>query len=525
MILGWLAVHQAKVVNGLSSLSAQDLEMSKGLQSAVLARLGINTPKTIVYSSNAQMAARLQHDWNPDAPVIVKPDTGGSGEGVKPYLMPGYLWEDASAARVQFPPSGAGVAVQEHIGSYSTSPLKRRSIVRFEIVDGRVLYALQITAPVTEFALCPCQVDVTGNRIAAASAPQVDGARTRKGSNGPSSAAAAAAQAEKEAERRRQIEFRVLDDPTTIPCFQGSQAAYDRFCAKLSGLWAMVGAKVGAVEAFLPVRYADDAATPRLYSKVINAAPMEPIVYDCNFNTNYNVAAEDTIGIHGCDATAEMLQRQCQGYTQGSLGPLAVGPVAPSLVPAAVAPAVAPPVAPPVAPSVAPPVAPPVAPVGPRASAPVGPPAVSPTTAPFTAGPSSLALPEATTLRGLVGPPEKQATRFAYQFPLPNMPALTGSYFTPTASEGQASGKPTAEKAPKPGSARTLPGSCLPPGDDGQARHVPASDSPAEPKTEHVSSGQRTGDAWKSQSHKPRSRPQPPGGATGPLPDVSQKSD
>jgi hypothetical protein len=104
------------------------------------------------------------------------------------------------------------------------------------------------------------------------------------------------------------VEFRIITNPYTIPCFKEHPEAYDSFVAKLEGVWTELGAKVGSAEAFLPIAYADDVAD-RLYSPESQLAPTEPVVFEINFNSNYNQRAEELVGIDGAAEVARMLQR------------------------------------------------------------------------------------------------------------------------------------------------------------------------------------------------------------------------
>ena len=156
------------------------------------------------------------------------------------------------------------------MGPYSSDPAKIRSFLRFEMVDGRVLYAMQVRAPATEFKLCPCD---------------------------PRMKAMLAG-----------VDFRILTDMRTIPCFADAPQALPRFLAKLEAVWASLGAKVGSVEAFLPPGYLEDGDGRRLYSPDATLALDEPVVFEMNFNSNYNEAAEEQAKVSGAAAVVAMLK-------------------------------------------------------------------------------------------------------------------------------------------------------------------------------------------------------------------------
>ena len=262
-LLAWLDAYGRTVVNGVRALA---VETSKGVQMALLRRCGVNTPHSVLVTTRAQLRAELLA-WPATEPLIMKPDCGGSGNGVAAYANPrAALGPAAELDAVDAQPW----LLQEHMNAFSEEPSKMRSVLRFEIVDGRVLYVMQIRAPVTEFKLCPCD-------------PRMQSMLSR-------------------------ITFRILADVTTVPCF-AAPGAYSAFCAKLERVFAHVGARVGSAEAFLPTAYADDVADGRAYSAEATARPDEPVVFEVNFNSNYNETAEELAGVSGVGAVADMLVR------------------------------------------------------------------------------------------------------------------------------------------------------------------------------------------------------------------------
>jgi hypothetical protein len=265
-VLSWLDAHGCTVINGIRAF---DVEMSKAAQIRILHAASINTPATTLVSTGVQAWAELARI---DAPVILKPDTGGSGGGVAAYVSGA-----AAAATVRSAPAGTYDAcpwiIQEHLGKYSTDETQVRSVLRFEIVDGKVLYVMQIRAPPTEFKLCPCD-------------PRAHALLSR-------------------------IDFKIIADPMTIPCWAAAnpsepRAAWIAFCMKLEAVWASLGARVGSAEAFLPTLYLEDGAE-RAYSPQARLHPHEPVVFELNFNSNYNEGAEYAAGVSGINAVADML--------------------------------------------------------------------------------------------------------------------------------------------------------------------------------------------------------------------------
>ena len=125
----------------LNGHDAYQVELSKARQITLLARLGIEHPRTRVFdhpAAAAEAASEL------DFPVVVKPNVGGSGAGIVSF---GSLAE-LSAAKVELGVDGTAL-VQEQL------PAKGEAIVRIEILDGRFLYAIRLLLMPDSFNLCP----------------------------------------------------------------------------------------------------------------------------------------------------------------------------------------------------------------------------------------------------------------------------------------------------------------------------------------------------------------------------------
>ena len=134
-----------RVINGQA---AWRTEISKAYQLTVLERLGLPYPKARVIheaSQAADAAAGLRF------PVVVKPNIGGSGAGIRRFDTPEGL---ARASREGSFDLGldSTALVQEFI------PASEGRIVRVEVLDGRYLYAIRIYTPGDSFNLCPADV-------------------------------------------------------------------------------------------------------------------------------------------------------------------------------------------------------------------------------------------------------------------------------------------------------------------------------------------------------------------------------
>jgi hypothetical protein len=128
----------ATVVNGRA---AYEVEISKARQCTLFAQLGLRYPHTRVINDPtlvAEAAAGLRF------PVLVKPNIGGSGAGMRSFSTP----EELGEAEVDLGLDGTAL-VQEHL-----TP-EGESIVRIEILGGEFLYAIRIRLLPGGFNLCP----------------------------------------------------------------------------------------------------------------------------------------------------------------------------------------------------------------------------------------------------------------------------------------------------------------------------------------------------------------------------------
>ncbi len=136
--LAWLDGIGANVLNGYD---AYRLELSKAAQCALFASLGVRHPRTRVVNSPtaaAEAAADLRF------PVLVKPNIGGSGAGIVSFQT-----HDELAAAELVPGLDGTLLVQEQL------PAEGEAIVRVEILDGELLYAIRISLAPGSFNLCP----------------------------------------------------------------------------------------------------------------------------------------------------------------------------------------------------------------------------------------------------------------------------------------------------------------------------------------------------------------------------------
>jgi len=136
--LAYLDTIGARTVNGHGPYS---YELSKARQTALFARLGVRHPRTRVVNDGAaaiDVARELRF------PVLVKPNIGGSGAGIVSFESV----DELAAAELDFGLDGTAL-VQERI------PAAGDSIVRVELLNGELLYAIRILLVPGSFNLCP----------------------------------------------------------------------------------------------------------------------------------------------------------------------------------------------------------------------------------------------------------------------------------------------------------------------------------------------------------------------------------
>ncbi len=154
-----------RVINGQA---AWRTEISKAYQLTLLERLGLPYPKARVIHQPAQAAEAAE---GLRFPVVVKPNIGGSGAGIRRFDTPDGLARAAREGSFELGLDSTAL-VQEFI------PAADGRIVRVEVLDGRYLYAIRIYTPGDSFNLCPADVcqSVDGAELArpacAADAPK-----------------------------------------------------------------------------------------------------------------------------------------------------------------------------------------------------------------------------------------------------------------------------------------------------------------------------------------------------------------
>jgi len=135
-------------VRVLNGSGAWQTEVSKARQLALFETLGVAYPRARVIhrSGQAPWAARGLR-----FPVVVKPNVGGSGAGIRRFDDPEAL---ERAAREE----GLELGVDSTALVQELAPARDGRIVRVEVVDDRVLYAIRVRTTGEDFNLCPADL-------------------------------------------------------------------------------------------------------------------------------------------------------------------------------------------------------------------------------------------------------------------------------------------------------------------------------------------------------------------------------
>jgi hypothetical protein len=134
-----------RVINGPE---AWRTEISKAYQLSLLERLGLAYPRARVVNDpgSAPTAAKGLR-----FPIVIKPNIGGSGAGVRRFETATELERAAAAGMLDFGIDRTAL-VQEFI------PADGNRITRVEVLDGKFLYAIRIYMEGDSFNLCPADV-------------------------------------------------------------------------------------------------------------------------------------------------------------------------------------------------------------------------------------------------------------------------------------------------------------------------------------------------------------------------------
>lgn len=140
--LSYLDQIGARVINGIDSYQ---IGTSKALQITLFDRLNVRYPKTrVIHRPEQAVAAASDLPF----PVLLKPNIGGSGAGIKLLPDEKALGDAVAAGEVDMGIDHTAL-VQEYI------PAKDHTIHRVEILNGEFLYAIRLPMVAESFNYCP----------------------------------------------------------------------------------------------------------------------------------------------------------------------------------------------------------------------------------------------------------------------------------------------------------------------------------------------------------------------------------
>ncbi len=157
---------RVRVVNGYKAFTT---ETSKALQLSLMERLGLPYPKARVINHSSQA---LSAGEEIGYPLILKPNIGGSGAGIKKFNSREELKAAVDTGALYF-----GI---DHVALVQECFSPRDGIItRVEVLGGKYLYAIQIHITGETFDLCPADIckSTKGEELARPACP-VDAPKT-----------------------------------------------------------------------------------------------------------------------------------------------------------------------------------------------------------------------------------------------------------------------------------------------------------------------------------------------------------
>ena len=134
-----------RVINGYQAFT---VETSKTLQLSLLQQLKLPYPRSRVINHASQALAAAQ---GLRYPIVIKPNIGGSGAGIRKFDDEAALARTVQLGEVDLGIDNTGV-VQEFI------PAHDGHITRVEVVGGKYLYAINVFFTSESFDLCPADI-------------------------------------------------------------------------------------------------------------------------------------------------------------------------------------------------------------------------------------------------------------------------------------------------------------------------------------------------------------------------------
>src|SRR5262249_42455157 len=149
-----------RVVNGTRAFLT---EISKARQLALLDRLGLPYPRARVIHDPAQAAAAAV---GPRLPVVVQPNVGGSGAGIRRF-------DTIEALRAATLDGSLNGGLDHTLLVQEFRIAEEARIVRVETLGGRYLYGIRVYTTGESFDLCPADIcrNVDGAELERAACP------------------------------------------------------------------------------------------------------------------------------------------------------------------------------------------------------------------------------------------------------------------------------------------------------------------------------------------------------------------
>lgn len=135
------------VLNGHRAFA---LELSKTAQAALLGRLGLRTPRSIVFNDVDALRVQLEREKAWRWPALLKPEQGGSGARIIKLSSYEELRAHVETTKGIWEPDGV-LLLQEY---FEHDP--ERGIIRMEFLGGELLYAMRVVSH-GRYNLCPSE--------------------------------------------------------------------------------------------------------------------------------------------------------------------------------------------------------------------------------------------------------------------------------------------------------------------------------------------------------------------------------
>jgi hypothetical protein len=158
--LGFLEHLASRGVRVVNRLAAYRSELSKAGQLALLESLNLPYPKSRVIHRAAQAPAATN---GLRFPVVVKPNIGGSGAGVKRFDHISQL--DAASKLTASNPDALALGMDSTALVQEFIPAQDAHIVRVEVLNGKYLYAIKVHITGETFDLCPADICRTSSGV------------------------------------------------------------------------------------------------------------------------------------------------------------------------------------------------------------------------------------------------------------------------------------------------------------------------------------------------------------------------